>query len=138
MMTTDSRRFRMLHLAVNPTQQHWPKVAVERELDKAKDWIRYAPSCYLFWTNTSAQEWHAHFRATIPELRSHQYLICGVDLTDKQGLLPKEAWEWINRYEVEYRDILANLWTGSQKPDFKRKLSHDEIARKLYPNSANE
>lgn len=69
-----------------------------RELDdifnKAKDWIRYAPNCWLVYTNSDPAKWYGRLKA---HLSDEPFLIVEVDLNNRQGYLPKEAWDWIKK-----------------------------------------
>lgn len=115
-MNQENRRYRMLHLTVNPANPVWPKKAVELQLSKHSDWIRYAENSWLFWTDKSAQEWHHIFRELTPALRQHQYLLLAIDVSERQGWMPQAVWDWINQYAELYRNALLELLTESSGP----------------------
>ena len=41
-------------------------------------------------------------------LRDHRYLFLSVDISERQGLLPRQVWEWINKYDGLYRKALLD------------------------------
>jgi hypothetical protein len=90
-----------LHLGVNFRGSDTPtKEDIESVLNKAKSWYRYAPNCWLIYTNLSAEKWGERLREEIPGMTdSTTFFICRVELSrDKRyGWLPKAAWEWIKR-----------------------------------------
>jgi len=64
-------------------------------LDKAIDWIKYAPDCWILWTSSDPDKWWARLK---PLLKEKDYVfICKLDINVRQGLLPEYVWEWINK-----------------------------------------
>lgn len=62
------------------------------------NWWHYIQSCYLIRTDLSANEISDHFtqcakQAGIPTT----HLVLKVDLSDRQGMLIKDAWAWIKK-----------------------------------------
>jgi hypothetical protein len=90
---------RFLHLTVIPKGPLDVSV-VDARVNNAKDWIRYAPTCWLLWTSRDPQYWHERLRA-VPELRSHQLFVFVADLSERQGWLPSDVWAWINKHKVD-------------------------------------
>lgn len=128
----------MLHLTVNPNGPFWPKEAVEAQLDQAQDWIRYATNSWLLWTDKSAEEWHHIFRDNVPELRQHQYLIVGADISERQGWMPQQVWEWVNRYSDLYRQALLDLLSQSSTPTIKKRRLSDPGAPNFESGSIGD
>jgi hypothetical protein len=130
----EHRQFRMLNITVNPAQPIWPKRALEIQLDRAAhDWIRYAENAWLVWSDKSAEEWQRFFKDHVPVLKYHQYIILGVDLTQRQGWMPKEIWDWISKYNrLEHlnRDALLKLLGGIVDAP-KAKDDNDPLAQIL-------
>jgi hypothetical protein len=87
-----SRHF--LHVAL--TFKDAPKPdELQPVFDKASDWIRYAPNCWLLWTARSAEQW---FELLKPHLGpKDQMFICRLDMRDRQGWLARSVWEWIDK-----------------------------------------
>ena len=67
--------------------------------DQAEDWLRYAPNCWILWTDQSPAVWNDRLR---PFLRDDDNLfICGLDITRRQGWLPKSSWEWSRKIRTQ-------------------------------------
>lgn len=61
-------------------------------------WWHYIQSSYLIGTRVSAQEISEHFVKTAKSFSmTTTHLVLRVDLTKRQGMLPKEAWDWIRK-----------------------------------------
>jgi hypothetical protein len=76
----------------HPSQQE----EIEGKLDKARDWLRYAPNCWLLYTSFSASEWGERLRS-LPTMEGCRLLVCEVNLKNKGGWLPRSAWDWMNK-----------------------------------------
>jgi hypothetical protein len=91
-----------LHLGVHTDgDPDAPKTsAIERVLNKAKDWYRYAPNCWIIYTAQDAKWWSDKLRA-IPGMEDHTaFLIGEILLSAKEkraGWLKESAWDWINK-----------------------------------------
>ena len=88
-----------LHLGINfKTKSPTAEVIeeVEAVLNKAKDWLRYAPNCWLIYTSVGPKTWHERLKQ-IPWMAEQSYLICSVDPTKKSGWLARTVWDWINQ-----------------------------------------
>ncbi len=90
-----------LHLGVRFEDSDAPdRKAIEAVLDKARDWFRYAPSCWIIYTSRPADWWCDRLRK-IPRMEGHtSFLLCEMPLGEKEkrsGWLPQSAWEWINK-----------------------------------------
>jgi len=85
---------RFLHVAFNWSGD--PKTTGIKEVfDRASDWMRYAPNCWIVWTNKDPETWYERLK---PFLGSGEHVfICALDLTTRQGWLPKSTWDWINK-----------------------------------------
>ncbi len=79
------------------------RAAIERVLNKAKDWFRYAPNCWIIYTARDATWWSDKLRS-ISGMEEHAgFLIAEILLTPKEkraGWLKESAWEWINKRHV--------------------------------------
>ena len=77
----------------------WSKAAKTTELEpvfnKAVDWLRYAPNCWIVWTTSSAQTWYERLK---PHLKQGDYLFIGrLNVSERSGWLPKWIWEWLSK-----------------------------------------
>jgi hypothetical protein len=83
-----------LHIAV--AFKGVPRSAeIEKTLDMALDWMRYAPNCWLVYTNSSPQKWFERIHLAVKPDES--VFIVKVDIKQRQGRLPKWAWDWMNQ-----------------------------------------
>lgn len=82
----------ILHVGFNidPDQKK-----IKEVFDGAESWLNYAPNCWLLWTDKSASDWNARLERAIEANKRH-FFICRLDTSDRQGWLPKDAWNWLN------------------------------------------
>ena len=66
--------------------------------DQAEDWLRYAPNCWILWTDQPASVWFDRLRPFLRE--KDNVFISGMDITHRQGWLPRSSWEWIKKYRA--------------------------------------
>ena len=64
--------------------------------NKAIDWFRYAPNCWIVWTSSSAEKWYERLRPHIKDADS--MFIVRLDMSERQGWLSKSIWEWMDQY----------------------------------------
>ena len=69
---------------------------IQGELDKATDWIRYAPNCWILYTMRDANSWYTRL-CGIPSMKNHMFFICELNMLNRGGWLPKSVWEWIKK-----------------------------------------
>lgn len=83
-----------LHIGFNWNET--PKIKeIKPIFDKALDWVRYAPNCWLVWTSSTPQVWYERLMPYLGE--NDHVFICAVDISLRQGWLPKWIWEWIRK-----------------------------------------
>jgi hypothetical protein len=90
---------KFLHLGISfRDKSPTPEVLkeVENVLNKAKDWYRYAPNCWIIYTGQTPRNWHDRLK-TIPWLAAQQYLIVEINMNERSGWLPKDTWNWITK-----------------------------------------
>ena len=62
-------------------------------MNKAVDWIRFAPNTWLAWTSSSPDRWYARLK---PLLKSgDNILIYEVDMSRRSGNMPKAFWTFV-------------------------------------------
>jgi hypothetical protein len=78
---------------------HWNnKLKVDEVVDafnKAVDWARIAPNCWIIYTTSPAKVWYNRIKPHLDE--GDHVFICRLDMTERQGWLPKWTWEWMNK-----------------------------------------
>lgn len=68
---------------------------LEPVFNKALDWIRYAPNCWLVWTSKDPNIWYRRLK---PFLATGDHLlVVEVNLAERAGWLPRSVWDWINQ-----------------------------------------
>jgi hypothetical protein len=78
----------------------WNFLTKEQELEQlvfptAKDWMRYSPNCWIVYTYVDANDWYARIKPHVAE-RDH-FLICELNIQNRQGWMDKWVWEWFNK-----------------------------------------
>src|ERR1700733_13801558 len=89
-----------LHLGVNSSWGRNSSIEIaliEEKLDKAKDWLRYAPDSWIIYTGKSAMHWASVIRSIHALEGKMTFFVCEVNIKEKAGLLHNAAWEWINK-----------------------------------------
>jgi hypothetical protein len=73
-----------------------PKIAeLVPAFNKGLDWIRYAPNCWVVWSNSSSEVWYERLRPLISEADS--MFIAAIDSEERQGWMSKSFWDWLNK-----------------------------------------
>lgn len=90
---------RFLHLGVNfkdksPTSEVLSEI--EAVLDSGKDWYRYAPNCWIVYTNQTAKTWHDRLKE-IPWMSKQSYLVIEINVDERSGWLPRDTWDWLKK-----------------------------------------
>ena len=86
---------RFLHVTFNFKGRSSPTESIESTLDKALDWIRYAPNCYILYTTTDLPTWYSRLRKALRE--DDNIFVVELNIENRQGWLPKSVWEWIRK-----------------------------------------
>ena len=63
--------------------------------DKAIDWLRYAPNCWILWTSSSPQKWLERIKPHLGD-GDHVFIV-SVNIKERAGWLPKSTWEWLDK-----------------------------------------
>lgn len=66
---------------------------IEKKLNLAIDWFRYADNCYLVYTSKDINIWKARLKP-FAETGGHLFII-NVNLDEYNGWMPKNFWPWI-------------------------------------------
>jgi hypothetical protein len=84
----------MLHVSFYFADGKSKNEALKKIFDRAIDWYRYTPTCWFLWTSSSAEQWYEKIRPLMADADS--FFIVGIDLTERQGWLSKNVWDWLN------------------------------------------
>src|SRR5271155_3682194 len=94
---------RFLHLGVNFIERNSSSEAIgkiEAVLNRASDWYRYAPNCWIVRTKQTAKTWHERLKS-IPWMADQRYLIVEINTEERAGWLLKDTWEWLKKDRPE-------------------------------------
>lgn len=86
---------KFLHLAVSPVDDTYREL-IELKLDKAADWLRYLPNCWLLYTAQPARVWYERL-SDIETAKGRNLFIIEVELSNRAGWIKTSAWDWINK-----------------------------------------
>lgn len=92
---------RYVHVALNYMQAvDWQ--AVQQAIDlEAIDWMRYAPNCYVLWTESELATIAGRL-LTVPGMQANYFFICKIDIHDGFGWLPQWVWNWLRQNRTEH------------------------------------
>jgi hypothetical protein len=98
-----------LHLGVYFEKPTAPdRAAIEEVLNKATDWFRYAPNCWIVYTKNSPNVWKDRLRK-IPNMDDGtSFFICELNIDNRSGWIRQTAWDWINKNRAGHPPRLAS------------------------------
>ena len=67
--------------------------------DRAIDWFRYSPNCWIVWTSSDVEKWYRRLRPLIDD--GDTMFIVRIDIDERQGWVSNAAWDWINKSRAE-------------------------------------
>jgi hypothetical protein len=71
--------------------------AKEKELipvfDQAQEWVRYAPNCWIIYTNETPETWASRFRKYLHA--DDTVFVCEINISNYFGWAEKLLWDWI-------------------------------------------
>ena len=68
---------------------------VKNEMDKALDWFRLDKNCWIVYSTSEIDKWMARLKKLVEPEGS--LFICKMDITDRNGWMTKEFWEWLKK-----------------------------------------
>jgi hypothetical protein len=63
------------------------------QLNRAKDWIEFRTNTWLVWTSLPSKTWYQRIKPLLN--RGENIFICGVDIEDRGGWMPKAFWQFV-------------------------------------------
>ena len=70
---------------------------LKEKMDLSTDWYRVNSRLWLLHTTSSAEKWHRRLKPLIDD--DGKLFICKLDVTDRQGWMSNDFWDWIRRRE---------------------------------------
>jgi hypothetical protein len=87
---------RILHVSFHPEAKPPAEDVLVAVLNRAPDWVEYAPSRWLLWTSVSTKTWYARFRQVAG--KDGALLIFSADFSEYDGYLSQRVWDWLRKY----------------------------------------
>jgi hypothetical protein len=102
---------KFLHIGINFWNRPTEVTALIPVFDKAIDWIRYAPNCWVVLTSSEPDVWYRRLKPVLHDQDS--FLICELSISKGfplgAGHLPGAWWDWFRKYSehgAELQDLL--------------------------------
>jgi hypothetical protein len=86
---------KFIHISFNFEGREAPLSALAGIFDTALDWARYAPNCWILYTNISIQNWYNRIKKVVH--KDDTIFIVEINFNNKQGFLPSDIWDWMNK-----------------------------------------
>jgi hypothetical protein len=87
---------RILHVSLHPEAKRPNDDALRRVVERASDWVLYAPYRWLIWTSSSPAVWYDRFREIVG--LEDNLLIVPVELNEYAGYMPKIVSDWLRKH----------------------------------------
>ncbi|MBU6450043.1 MAG: hypothetical protein KGQ26_10525 [Rhodospirillales bacterium] len=68
---------------------------VEGKMNKALDWYRVDPKTWVLYSTANAEKLYARLEPLAKE--GGNVFICELNITNRQGWMPKSFWEWLKK-----------------------------------------
>jgi len=72
--------------------------------NKASDWIRYAPNCWIIYTSQSSEKWYNSIKKAIHE--DDSFMILQIDPSTRNGWMPLDIWDWLDKERPSAKPII--------------------------------
>jgi hypothetical protein len=72
-----------------------PTKEIQSVLNKARDWVRYAPNNYILYTTSDVEVWYNRLKKVIHE--DDSVFIVEINIENRQGWIPGKVWDWIKK-----------------------------------------
>ena len=66
-------------------------------LPGSSDWWHYIPNSYIITSSSTSSAISDHIYKAMPDMR---FLIVRITIEDSNGVLKKDAWDWINKHKT--------------------------------------
>jgi len=82
-------------------------------LPGSSDWWHYLPNSYIVTTASTSAVLSDHIYKAMPDMR---FLIVRIELNDSNGVLKKDAWDWINKHKTLATPLRTILKASANPP----------------------
>ena len=86
-----------LHIYISP-KEDVTREQVEKKLNLAIDWYRYARGVYVVYTTSSVDKWKERLIELVKP--KGRLLILRLDIGKRQGWMNKDFWEWLKKRQA--------------------------------------
>lgn len=84
------------HVSFNFEGRKAPTDAITQVLNKALDWVNYAPNCWIIYSRRDeAEHWYTRLKKIVHN--DDSIFVCELNIENKQGWLPTNVWDWLNK-----------------------------------------
>ena len=95
-----AKKFYQLTLLDDALKSSVAREAIEQVLNRATDWFRFAPNCWLIYSSRNADIWQNRL-IKIPEMKDRAFFVCAIDKEDRGGLIDSHFWDWLDKNRPE-------------------------------------
>jgi hypothetical protein len=90
------------HVLIFPKSGVDPK-RIEKKFDLARDWFRFNSTNWVIETNKDADTWYARLKEFVQP--GGNLFICKLDISDRQGWMPRTFWDWLRPRKASRREV---------------------------------
>jgi hypothetical protein len=87
---------RILHVSIHPSDEAPDQEALHRLMDRAPDWVEYAPNRWLLWASLDSTTWYRRFRRVVG--KDDSILIFLGDFSEYEGFLSTTVWKRLRKH----------------------------------------
>jgi hypothetical protein len=89
---------RFLHVTVSipPANER----VLERLFDKASDWVRYAPNCWIVVSDEDSEKWLERIREVTD--KNANLFVFELNIENAYGYLPQKIWDWFEKHGLKF------------------------------------
>ena len=71
---------------------------LKNKMDLARDWYRITSRYWIVYTTSDAEKWYGRLKKFVAN--SGNLLICRLDVTERQGWMSGDFWDWLRQLET--------------------------------------
>jgi hypothetical protein len=68
---------------------------IEKKMNLAIDWFRYAPNCYVVYSTSDTDKWYERLKPLFDS--NGRFLIMELNVNNRFGWMTKDFWEWLSK-----------------------------------------
>lgn len=68
---------------------------VKKKMDHALDWYRIKEDIWIVYSTSDPEKWYERLGPLVKE--SGNLFVCQLDVSNRQGWMPKEFWKWLKK-----------------------------------------